>query len=82
MPNFISSPTDVSLTVRAHLWPGDPIIQNFRSAQLHHGKPPLISGIGVEVSSRRRNKFGGHISDVSFQDLDVDLTLTVTQALG
>ncbi|KAG1728902.1 hypothetical protein EDB19DRAFT_1745127 [Suillus lakei] len=80
MPSFISSPTDASLTVKARLWPGDPIIQNC-TVQLHD-KKPLFSGIGLEVSTRRRNKFAGHISNVSFRDLDVDLTLAVTQALG
>ncbi|OJA15046.1 hypothetical protein AZE42_05847 [Rhizopogon vesiculosus] len=82
MPNFISSPTASSLTVKAHLWSGDPIIQNFSSIQLLDGGLPLISGVGLEVSTRRRNKFAGHVSEVSFQDLDIDLTLVVTQALG
>ncbi|OAX41817.1 hypothetical protein K503DRAFT_833363 [Rhizopogon vinicolor AM-OR11-026] len=82
MPNFISSPTDNSLMVKAHLWSGDPIIQNFSFIQLHDGELPLISGIGLEVSTRRRNEFAGHVSEVSFQDLDIDLTLVVTQALG
>ncbi|KAG1842892.1 hypothetical protein DFJ58DRAFT_805599 [Suillus subalutaceus] len=79
MPGFISSPTDALLTIKARLWPGDPIIQN--CSQLHDGKP-LFSGIGLEVSTRRRNKFAGHISNVLLRDLDVDLTVIVTQALG
>ncbi|KAG1854511.1 hypothetical protein F4604DRAFT_1591213 [Suillus subluteus] len=79
MPGFISSPTDALLTIKARLWPGDPIIQN--CSQLHDGNP-LFSGIGLEVSTRRRNKFSGYISNVAFRDLDVDLTVIVTQALG
>jgi hypothetical protein len=79
-PGFISSPTDALLLVKAHLWPGDPIIQNC-SVPLHDGKP-LFSGIGVEVSTRRRNKFAGRISSVSFRDLDVEFSFAVTQALG
>lgn len=79
MPDFISSPTDASLTIKARLWPGDPIIRN--CSQLHDGKP-LFSGIGVEVSTRRRNKFSGYISNISLKDLDIDLTVVVTQALG
>ncbi|KIK39445.1 hypothetical protein CY34DRAFT_89195 [Suillus luteus UH-Slu-Lm8-n1] len=79
-PGFISSPTDALLMVKARLWPGDPIIQNC-SVQLHDEKP-LFSGIGLEVSTRRRNKFAGHISSVSFRDLDADFTFGVTQALG
>lgn len=79
-PGFISSPTDALLMVKARLWPGDPIIQNC-SVQLHDRKP-LFSGIGLEVSTRRRNKFAGRISSVTFRDLDVEFSFAVTQALG
>ncbi|KAG1810559.1 uncharacterized protein BJ212DRAFT_1448631 [Suillus subaureus] len=47
-----------------------------------HDEKPLFSGIGLEVSTRRRNKFAGHISNVSLRDLDADFTVVVTQALG
>ncbi|KAG2138419.1 uncharacterized protein EDB93DRAFT_723490 [Suillus bovinus] len=79
MPGFIASPTNTSLTVKARLWPGDPIIRNL--SQFNDGKL-LFSGIGLEVSTRRRNKFAGYVSNVSSRDLDVDITLVVTQALG
>jgi hypothetical protein len=79
MPGFISSPNDALLKIKARLWLGDPIIQN--CSQLHDGKS-LFSGIGLEVSTRRRNKFAGHISNVLLRDLDLDLIVVVTQALG
>lgn len=79
MPGFISSPTNALLTVKARLWPGDPIIQNLSQ---FHDRKLLFSGIGLEVSTRRRNKFSGYISNVSLRGLDVDLTSVITQALG
>lgn len=79
MPDFISSPTNALLAIKARLWPGDPIIQNLSQ---FHDRKLLFSGIGLEVSTRRRNKFSGYISNVSLRGLDVDLTSVITQALG
>jgi hypothetical protein len=60
MPNFTSSPTNGSLTVKVHLWPGNPIIQNFRSVQLHNEKAATYFrhyGVsGCVTSSFRRGK--------------------------
>ncbi|KAH7908707.1 hypothetical protein BJ138DRAFT_1115608 [Hygrophoropsis aurantiaca] len=78
-PAFISSPTDTSLHVKAHLWPGDPISDNFVNLG---PRQPLASGIGIEVATRRRNKFAGRVSDVTFNGLDISLHLSVDQALG
>ncbi|KAH7923314.1 hypothetical protein BV22DRAFT_593662 [Leucogyrophana mollusca] len=79
VPAFISSPTDKILHVEAHLWPGDPIFHTLRDVGT---RQVLASGIGIEVATRRRNKFAGRVSDAAFNGLDVSLHLIVEQALG
>lgn len=66
-----------TLIIEADLWNGDPL-QNTTSFQ----GEMLISGIGVELSTRRRNKFAGSV--VSFQKTGnaIRLELAVNEALG
>lgn len=82
-PGFIHSPTNTSLHVHARVWPGDPISTNLRrlDGQKDIDKP-FASGIGLEPSTRRRNKFSGSVSHVSFDANDLTLELSVTHALG
>ncbi|KAH7890335.1 hypothetical protein F5I97DRAFT_14477 [Phlebopus sp. FC_14] len=83
-PSFITSPSETSLRIRARLWPGDPILANLRQLgkdAFQKGKA-LASGLGLEPSTRRRNKFAGHVSSAEFSDYDLWLELAVSHALG
>ncbi|ETW79353.1 hypothetical protein HETIRDRAFT_156155 [Heterobasidion irregulare TC 32-1] len=77
-PSFITAPSDSSLVVQARVWPGDPIIDNLQSKRT----PKLISAIGLETATRRRNKFAGYVSNTRLRDGIFTLELTVNQALG
>lgn len=80
-PGFIYSPTNTSLHVHARVWPGDPISTTL--AQLDGRKDdPFASGLGLEPSTRRRNKFSGRVSHANFDGRDLILELSVTHALG
>jgi hypothetical protein len=61
--NFVSSPDEHTLVVDIAARAGDPIIENTRGAgegsadgddDMH-----LVAGIGIELATRRRNKFAG-----------------------
>jgi hypothetical protein len=79
---FVSSPSEVELVVEADVWPGDPIVRNFHGVG---GKSPagaLISGVGIEWATRRRNKFAGVVKDINFESGKMRLDMRVTQTLG
>lgn len=80
-PGFIHSPTNTSLHIHARVWPGDPI-----STTLDHldgqKDDSFASGLGLELSTRRRNKFSGRVSHAIFDGSDLTLELSVTHALG
>ncbi|KZO89517.1 hypothetical protein CALVIDRAFT_603584 [Calocera viscosa TUFC12733] len=78
---FISSSSETGLTINAGLWPGDPIAANL-SGEAKNGKNVLISGVGVELTTRRRNKFGGYVQKVLLEDMDLTLEVFVNEALG
>lgn len=82
-PKFITSPKPTKLEIRAHVGDSDPITRNL--AGFRGRVPPkktLISAIGLEVSTRRRNKFAGHVADATLDDNALMLDLNVNQALG
>lgn len=85
---FVQSPNVHTLTVDARLWDGDPLMQTTNTWLADCGKATkryrfLTAGLGIEFSTRRRNKFAGWISSVhKVNDFDYQLTLTVNQALG
>jgi predicted pyridoxine 5'-phosphate oxidase superfamily flavin-nucleotide-binding protein len=84
-PSFITSPTENSLHIQARLWPGDPIYTNLRNRNLECQAPQdqsLASGLGLEPTTRRRNKFAGRVSRALFDGYDLTLELSVIQALG
>ncbi|KAF8625934.1 hypothetical protein AX17_006660 [Amanita inopinata Kibby_2008] len=90
---FVESPTAASLLVKSKLWPGDPLWEYIRpekvagSHSVAVGGDPLVAGIGVELSTRRRNKFAGKIAKFERAADDresgaVYLDLAINQALG
>lgn len=60
-PGFATSRHLGDLTFNACVWEGDPFLQNV-AGPASNGSPVLIAGIGVEFSTRRRNKFAGYIA--------------------
>jgi predicted pyridoxine 5'-phosphate oxidase superfamily flavin-nucleotide-binding protein len=68
-----------TLIIEADLWNGDPL-QNKEGFSGEMGS--LIAGIGVELSTRRRNKFAGSV--VKFQKAGnaIRLELAINEALG
>ena len=70
-PGFVHSPTPRSLLVRARPLPGDPLLLGLRA-----GAP--LGMLGIELSTRRRNRVNGAIVRV---DGDV-LELAVDQSFG
>ncbi|KAH8827098.1 hypothetical protein DL96DRAFT_1464965 [Flagelloscypha sp. PMI_526] len=82
LPGFIHSTGRSTLVVRAKLWEGDPLLQN-----LNHrtSEKILAAGIGVEWSTRRRNKLAGYISEiksVTHPDNIIDFSIVVNEAIG
>lgn len=87
---FVKSPDAQTLTVDARFWDGEPLLSTIRTwlcPQEREVAAPerfLTAGIGIEFSTRRRNKFAGFITDVKLlrTDRDFELAFRVTQALG
>ena len=82
-PGFVHYPRYNTFSIEAKLWEGDPfhkvgkIIQSGReSGQI------LVAGIGVELSTRRRNKFAGHVLSANIVENYLSLQLRVNEALG
>lgn len=70
-----------TLTIKAKLWTGDPFFKYLEASNL--GKAcKLIAGLGIEVSTRRRNKFAGKITQTEVSGDVVKLDLEANEALG
>ncbi|KAL4263243.1 FAD-binding FR-type domain-containing protein [Pleurotus pulmonarius] len=79
-PGFIQSPSDAKLVLDTQVWEGDPLLQN---SELFGKKDKmLVAGIGVEFSTRRRNKFAGWISKLEKKGPQIQLQLDVNEAIG
>lgn len=77
-PGFMSSPSEAELVVEADVWDGDPIKSNLQPGE----GEALISGLGIEWATRRRNKFAGLVKNVALEGEKLTLELQVTQTLG
>lgn len=82
MPGFIKSPTESELLISAHVWDGDPILRNLSSWKHFDKGKVLLSAVGLETSTRRRNKFAGSVVKADLQERDLALSVNVNQALG
>lgn len=78
-PGFASSPTPSRLDMDIRVWNGDPFLEN---AKLFDGKRMLIAGIGIEFSTRRRNKFAGYITHMEQLGDTFHLKTIVNEAIG
>ena len=81
---FVKSPDESSLDMDLVTWEGDPLLGMVKGWN-RGGDKVLMAGIGVELSSRRRNKFAGWIESFSIDENDttnVHLKIHVDSALG
>jgi hypothetical protein len=80
---FVKSPDECSMSMDLVSWEGDPLLENLGGRKDEKGRV-LVAGIGIELSTRRRNKFAGWIesSSTKHDATDVHLKLHVNQALG
>ena len=80
-PGFIQSPNEVTLVADVESWEGDPLLRNLETETIETHL--LAAGIGVEFSTRRRNKFAGKISKFEkTEKMGRRLHLEVNQAIG
>ena len=80
---FVKSSDEVSMSMDLVSWKGDPLLRNLRDRKDEKGRA-LVAGIGIELPTRRRNKFAGWIqsSSIANNTTDVHLKLHINQTLG
>ncbi|KAJ5666105.1 uncharacterized protein N7477_008553 [Penicillium maclennaniae] len=85
---FVESPDPRTLTFHTRLWEGDPLLDTARAWVDQNGRKAtrerfLTAGLGIEFSTRRRNKFAGSIRGVRrWSDADYQVDVEVTEAIG
>ncbi|CBF70340.1 hypothetical protein AN6023.2 [Aspergillus nidulans FGSC A4] len=81
---FVSSPDLKTLVFGIRVWTGEPlagILQSWNGKE--DGLGTLTAGLGIEFSTRRRNKFAGAIRDVLAKgEGEYMVRVEVTEALG
>ena len=80
---FVKSSNERSMSMDLETWEGDPLLRNLECQKDEEGRV-LVAGIGIELSTRRRNKFAGWIdsSSIKGNTTDVHLEIQVNQAIG
>jgi hypothetical protein len=69
--------------MRAVVWDGDSLKANADyHTHVRSQRRMLIAGIGVEFSTRRRNKFAGSVEAIEKQGCLLDICTTVNEAIG
>lgn len=80
-PGFIASPKETELHMTLESTLGDPFVDNLDSIE-RDGKI-LIAGLGIEFSTRRRNKFAGLVYEIrKSEELARNIKIHVNQAIG
>lgn len=73
------------MSLRTELWEGDPFLDNLVCGDSEReGEGMFVAGIGVEVATRRRNKFAGKVVEVrrGRSSHSVEFDLVVNEAIG
>jgi len=80
---FVRSSDESSMAFDLVSWEGDPLLRDLKGRKDEKGRV-LVAGIGIELPTRRRNKFAGWIesSSIGSNSTDVHLKMHVSQALG
>ncbi|KJA24405.1 hypothetical protein HYPSUDRAFT_38852 [Hypholoma sublateritium FD-334 SS-4] len=82
-PGFVHYPRYNTFSIEAKLWAGDPFHKVVNTVDSNsENEQFLIAGIGVELSTRRRNKFAGHVLSANISENNLSLQLRVDEALG
>lgn len=86
---FVKSPSPRSLSITARLWDGDPLVDTAGAWMRKKGDLSgteserfLTAGLGIEFSTRRRNKFAGRIRNVCPVGDSVRFDMHVNEAVG
>lgn len=84
---FVKSPSPQTLSIVARLWEGDPMLDNvtawMKDTDLYETDSHLIAGLGIEFSTRRRNKFAGSIDGIQpLGNSRFRFEINVNEALG
>ena len=77
-PGFVTSPGSQRLDMEIKVWEGDPFLEN---SKLYNGHM-LVAGIGIEFSTRRRNKFAGHVFEMEQENDVFRMKMVVNEAIG
>ncbi|EKM51677.1 uncharacterized protein PHACADRAFT_261962 [Phanerochaete carnosa HHB-10118-sp] len=78
-PGFVNSSSPNHMDMEIKVWEGDPFWDNHT---LFNGEKLLAAGIGIEFSTRRRNKFAGHVYAMQKDNNVFQLKLIVNEAIG
>ncbi|KAF8877521.1 hypothetical protein BD779DRAFT_1448492 [Infundibulicybe gibba] len=79
-PGFIQNSKYTTLNIDAKVWDGDPIVEN--ASKFSEGDEMLVAGIGIEFTTRRRNKFAGKLTKLRRANDTMQMELVVNQAIG
>ncbi|KAG7089460.1 hypothetical protein E1B28_011145 [Marasmius oreades] len=87
---YIAHPRYTVLTINTKVWVGDPLIENKKAFSFdpstgtakENGEDMLIAGIGIEFTTRRRNKFAGKVTKFNVTDDNVDMEIHVNESIG
>ncbi|KAG6856309.1 hypothetical protein H0H87_005588 [Tephrocybe sp. NHM501043] len=79
-PGFVRNSRYNTLSIDAKLWVGEPLLENLR--RYKEDESMLTAGIGVEYSTRRRNKLAGKVINLEKAGDNIHLDLMVEEALG
>lgn len=82
---FVQSPSPQALSIHACLWDGDPMlrmVEKWRGNGISAAEQLLTAGLGIEFSTRRRNKFAGRIQNVRGLGSNAIFDVEVNEALG
>lgn len=86
---FVESPNHQTLSITTRLWDGDPLLDTAaswlgnKSSAAENSERFLTAGLGIEFSTRRRNKFAGRIENVCHvANSGLRFDINVSEALG
>jgi predicted pyridoxine 5'-phosphate oxidase superfamily flavin-nucleotide-binding protein len=77
---FMRNRQYTKLDVKAETWDGDPLTESIE--RFNEDGNMLIAGIGVEFTTRRRNKFAGVVSELNQSGHNIEMELLVNEAIG
>jgi hypothetical protein len=80
-PGFIKSSRYTIISVEAKVWQGDPLLETVKTFG-NDASEMLVAGIGIEFSTRRRNKFAGKVTRLEKHNETFSMDWTINEAIG